>query len=416
MNNTKPRIWLLGSEFYVAEEILNIADIEEGDYEPYATESADLMSEYQGVVWKTPSPVKPNGERHKQLNTFLERDEGILVFFLNLYVGDNSVSTLSVVSNLWVNKIGQIQETILFNRKGLKYDITKEGQISPFREYLEIPPTQWFIALKQTDKIIPLALNADNQAIAFSLKEYPHTSFFLPPPKDSNHQDLLLKELIEAISSIRDFNEDVPNWVSNYKILKMNKLKSIIDESENKIQKISIKVKKVKTKFSHLEQIRNILLIGDGKALEKVVNQVLKEIGFNPIEGPVGKHDIIFSYEDKKFLAETKGSTSSTSEKNIKQLQAKKTEYEAQEKEKVKGTLIINPWRQYLPDERENKDRTIYPDALMSLVNIWEISMLTTMQLLEIYKLHLEKKLDKKKLAETWFNTVGPVKGYDLKK
>ena len=143
---------------------------------------------------------------------------------------------------------------------------------------------------------------------------------------------------------------------------------------------------------------------------------MLEEIGFNPIEGPIGKHDIVFNYKDKKLLAEIKGSTSSASESHIKQLHAKKTEYESKEKKKVKSILIINPWRQYEPDERENKDRTIYPDALLSLVKIWEISMLTTMQLLEIYNLYLKKKLNKAKLTDTLFNTIGPVIGYVLKK
>ena len=71
MKNTKPRIWLLGSEFGVEKEILKIAAIDGGGYEPYDAGSASLMTEYQGVVWKTPSPVRPNLERHEQLNTFL---------------------------------------------------------------------------------------------------------------------------------------------------------------------------------------------------------------------------------------------------------------------------------------------------------------------------------------------------------
>ena len=46
MNNTKPRIWLLGSEFVLEKEISKITTIEGGGYEPYHVCSSSLMTEY----------------------------------------------------------------------------------------------------------------------------------------------------------------------------------------------------------------------------------------------------------------------------------------------------------------------------------------------------------------------------------
>ena len=82
----------------------------------------------------------------------------------------------------------------------------------------------------------------------------------------------------------------------------------------------------------------------------------------------------------------------------------------------VKGVLIINPWRHLEPVQREMAGRVMFPDAMMPLADIWRFCLMTSVQLFVIYQLHLQGKLDRDKLAEEIYNTVGPLKGYVLGK
>ncbi len=58
----------------------------------------------------------------------------------------------------------------------------------------------------------------------------------------------------------------------------------------------------------------------------------------------------------------------------------------------------------------------MFPDAMMPLADIWRFCLMTSVQLFVIYQLHLQGKLDRDKLVEEIYNTVGPLKGYVLGK
>jgi len=158
---------------------------------------------------------------------------------------------------------------------------------------------------------------------------------------------------------------------------------------------------------------------GGGRKNVEVLNAVkfvLDKIGFNPVLGPIGQHDLTFSFDGQDLLGEIKGATKSASEGHVKQLHAKQTKYIEENRLDIKGVLIINAWRRFPPNERDNKERTIFPDDMMSLVNIYKFALIKSTQILEIYCRYLNKKLDKKKLATDIHTTVGPLAGYELKK
>ena len=288
--------------------------------------------------------------------------------------------------------------------------------MSPFREYLEHRPQQWFVSFQKQQWLVPLAVNAEGEAVAFSLADRRHQSYFLPAPVTGPHTRIFLENLLEAISRSSHVTEPAPSWTEIFQLPGIKDLKEKIEKMKSEVSTLEEKVSAYQSDLDRLTWIRNTLLSSDGKNLEEAVKVVLEAVGYHPVPGPKGQQDLTFEHKGTHFLAEVKGATSSASEDHIKQLQAKKTLYIEENKKDVKGVLIINAWRQYEPGQRENGGRVIFPAAIMPLVEIWNFSLITTTQLLEIYRRHLEGSLDRERLAKEIYDVVGPLKGYEMRK
>jgi len=262
-----------------------------------------------------------------------------------------------------------------------------------------------------------LALNAEDLAVAFSLRRYRNCTYFIPPLRDDlGHTKLFIENLLDAIKRSVDVDETPPSWTENYALPGMDKLSQELSRVNAGVEKLQLQASSIQEDLNRLKWIKNTLLFGDGKNLEKAVIEVLNEVGYDPNPGLIGQEDLTFHYGGKHFLAEVKGSTSSASEGHIKQLKAKQTRFEENTKLQVKGILIINPWRQYEPGLREKEGGAFFPDAMMPLVDIWKFCLMTSVQLFVIYQMHLQGKLDRDKLSEGIYKTVGPLKGYVLGK
>lgn len=407
----KPRIWI----FHVC-ELINIGDLERyadidfnSEYFTYHDNSAGLMSEYRAVIWRTPHVLKNDPKRSNQLIDYLNKKNGLFVFLYDKFKVDGNASSMSILSKLFSEEFDANISDTYNHTISKKFKITQDGNVSPFREYLEFEPQHSCLSFKAHDNLIPLAVNLDNEPIAFTFKSSKSHSYIIPSPINDDHLNLFFNNLTEAVSRLGTDYEEAPTWTKDYQLKGMKEYQTKIKEIRVNIETLNTKLSSMQNHLNKKVWLRDTLLSRDGEALEKAVEFVFKEIGFAPKPGPTGQEDITFSYAGINFLAEIKGATSSASEKHIKQLHAKLTIFHEREKVPSKGVLIINPWRQYPPSERENDSRMIFPDAIQSLVSIWEFCLITTIQLFEIYKLHLADTLDKEKLAKNMSNTVGPL-------
>lgn len=416
---TNPKIWLLN--FPQPAVIKNLSESVILDisptYAPYEDDSGRLLLEYDAVVWRTPAPMGDNFERTRQLHLFLKNGSKIFVFFLCSYKSSSdqiSTSTLGVVRELLRGQDSGFETAVKFNKKGSQFMLTSEGEISPFREFLEYEQQNWFLSVQERPSLVPLAVNAENEAVAFSLAKFPNHSFFLPMPMNVPHANIFVQNLLEAINRSTFKVDSVPTWTDKFSLPGIKEKTEEINNADFEISKIEKKIATHKYELDQLTWIRDTLLSGTGKNLENAIEKVLSEIGYNPIPGPTGQEDFTFEHDGKHFLLEVKGVTSSANEGHIKQLHAKQSQFINEHKIEIKGVLIINPWRQHEPSERQNKDRVIFPEPMMKLVKIYRSCLLTTLQLLAIYRLHLEGQFNRDKLSKEIENTVGLLKGYSL--
>lgn len=413
--NEKPRIWLLGFPFSPAyTEFGNNFDLDlSANYRTLTQGSGSLLLEYAAIVWNFTEPVQGESERDRQVEHFLKEGK-ILVYLLNEHrtvPGPNSV--LGPVWSLLQKEDSGVESAILLRNRGRQSSLPSHGLVSPFRGYLE-SPHEWRLAFARCEWLLPLALNASQEVVGFSLAKYPSNTFFLPPPHTLQHARLFVRSLVEAIRRTVVLSEPSPTWVEQFLLPGMIELNTEIESYGHDISAIEVKRQGARSRLDELTWVRNTLLSADGKNLEKAVQHVLEQIGYNPLVGPLGHHDLTFEYKAQHFLAEVKGATSSASEEHIRQLNAMRTRYIEEKKTDTKGVLIINPWRQFEPEKRESDGRVIFPSSMMTLVEIWKFCLITTIQLLQIYRLHLQGALNPEKLADEIHRTVGPLKGYDL--
>jgi len=414
-----PNVWLLNFGFTrLTENWLTAASWNHASYKPYEQSSAMIMMEYDAVVWRTQNVIGVDAERSRQLLSFLESESKLFVFLIDTHQNkgaDLNQSNLGVIVPLLHNQDTSFPKAIKYQKQGRNFILTPQGQISAFREYLEYRSNRWFLSVERRDWVEALAVNAEEEAIAFSLSKYRNRVFFLPAPVSEPHAGIFLNNLLEAISRTADIDETPPTWTNKFKLPGMEQYQRNIDEKKLELSNLEKQVEQNQLGLRQLSSVRDTLLSGDGPRLEKAVIEVLIAIGYQPVSGPKGQEDVTFQHQGKHFLAEVKGATSSASEGHIKQLNAKQTTFVLDNKLPVKGVLIINPWRQHEPSQRETEGRVIFPDAIKPLVEIWKFCLMTSVQLFVIYQLHLKGKLDPAKLSEAIHSTVGPLKGYELK-
>lgn len=417
MIKNKPLIWiynLIPPNDIIPDLIESMEFNTSSDYYTYNKDSAGIMSEYDAVAWRSNNIMPEDINRSEQLISFLEKKSGIFIFLFDKFKIKGANSTLSIIETLLIKEFNKCLTDIIKEKIGKKFLITSAGSISPFREYLEYKPQKSYLSFDNFTNLTPLAVNVDKEPIAFSLKKREFYFYFLPSPVNVGHQKIFYQNLFEAISRIGDISEVVPSWTAKYNLPEIKKEQKKLDQLQVKISSLQDEISIHQKKLNQLIWLRDTLLARDGKNLEKAIDYVLKSIGINSIPGPACQEDITFNFKDKYFLAEIKGSTSSASEAHIKQLHAKLTMFQEREKIETKGVLIINPWRQYPPNDRENKERKIYPDPIMSLVKIWRFSLVTTLQIFEVYKLHLQEKLNLDKFINDLYHTIGPLENYKL--
>ena len=232
--------------------------------------------------------------------------------------------------------------------------------------------------------IQPLALDDEQNTVAFSIKPY-IGQVFIVPPKKGNELVELIEYAIPMIGKSQGDLNDIPEWVYNYTIPGLEEIGKKIIITEDKIEKLGKQKEAHKKEQKKLEKIRNVLLFGKHDILHETVFSVLNEMELTPKMGPKDGFDIEFSCNKNEFVCEVKGRDKSIKKKDIRQLADWKDQTESEKEVKIKGLLIANPWRELSLEERDTKDKPNFPESFNKLVELKELCLVTTAQIFAIY-------------------------------
>lgn len=378
--------------------------------------SADTLTEYDAVILDYKQPMNYISDRIEQILSFLNQENKLFIFILNKHVeNQNNLSNTMIIGEI-INRLGGIANEFIYTTpSGSNFEVTKEAKKILFYRYLNIKSKSWKISFrsKKYNFIIPLATNTDGNYVSFSLKNEQikaHNAFL---PWLSEGEKTFWSTVTRFLIENKQDYQDVGAWVSNYTFKNLKELNEKIEEKEKNISELKEVKSTLENQKKKYERIRNVLLYHDGDSLKEVCKEVLNDLGINARDGKQGREDLVFIYNDEHYLIEVKGCEKSANKGHIKQVDSHKTEYKHDKEEDVKGILLINAWRKLPLEERDTNDKHIFPNEIMKLVKLSNITLIKTQQLFVAFCEKLEGKFELNSFVENLKNTNGIMKGYD---
>ena len=220
-----------------------------------------------------------------------------------------------------------------------------------------------------------------------------------------NSLNLLLED---TKRSIGDFG--LPSWCNNYTLptpAHEFELRGDIQNIEKEINSIKDKINKHKDLIWKSEQ-RKILFAGSGKEMEDQVKDILEEMGYTFMGGLQDGEGLIFKYNDRIAVVETKGVSGGALEKHAIQLEKAIIEYYSSHEIMPKGVLVVNVYKDTPLDDRNVAP---FPSNLISYSEKRDHCLITGLQLLGLY-IDCKDNPDKKaQVIASIFSTSG-VFGY----
>ena len=351
--------------------------------------------------------------------------EDLLIQGKNIYVIVNQNDQYYYINN---NKrydfdiLGYLPEKIDYEvLKGNEFNIEKIEpyysffttlkEFFSYRNVLQCNSIKKIMTIKNTEKCIGGISDYENGSIIFIPSfEEPSLANQISKAinKGENKQDNADIILLHAIQNLENklseyFEEILPEWTNDFIIFNEDELKMEISNTESEITSLQQKLEN-QTQSLHSVQEYKYLLTTSGKSLEKIVNRVLKEIGFELFKTEENRSDLIAKYKDIDIVAEIKGLTKSAGEKNSAQLEKWASEFMEKNGKEPKSILIVNGYYELPLSERKE---VIFPNQMLNYAKKKEQCLLSTYQLLRLFVDVKEHPENRDNLIMELLETVG---------
>ena len=175
-----------------------------------------------------------------------------------------------------------------------------------------------------------------------------------------------------------------PVWTETLPMPVIPGLQSMIDEEIEIIKNSESKIVEYQNKIEALEKYKKLVYSG-GSELEQIFAQCLEELGGKVTPAMYSDEEFVFEYKGQKYLVECKGVGKSISRANVNQLLGYITKYEEDEGHAGKGILLGNAWKELPINERDNNERVIFPDNVISAAERNEIALISSIDFFDIF-------------------------------
>lgn len=227
------------------------------------------------------------------------------------------------------------------------------------------------------------------------------------------------KEILEAFlekTKIIDTSneEEEPEWFNDIKILDDLSIENEVSQIEEEITKLQNRKGKKLIKLEENKEIKSILYQTD-KKLQKIAIKMLDEmleyedkefIDEMEEDYRICKGENIFLIETKGLLRNIKGTDISKTDNHVQRYIDKlEEEGKDQDKEKVKGIFIVANQRNKKIEEREK-----LPTRQIELAEDYNILIIRTEQLLKLYEDFINKNIKTQEIIELFKTQIGEFK------
>jgi pSer/pThr/pTyr-binding forkhead associated (FHA) protein len=203
----------------------------------------------------------------------------------------------------------------------------------------------------------------------------------------------------------------VPDWCSKYFASELNLLVKDLDNLNEQVRNAQNKIKEVENRLAATKSLRNTLLTSTGEDLVEACGKVLARLGWRVKIVEDDKQELRLESDDKVSICRIIWTPGLPERTHLGQLSIAQTRFWCEQGAEPKGILIAAQAEDKPPPKITDSD---YSGELADYASKKNVLMLTTLQLLAMYKEIALNEGSAEALRSSIHTSSGWLKGYSL--
>lgn len=228
----------------------------------------------------------------------------------------------------------------------------------------------------------------------------------------NNNHETETPEAKDLIKKMEEMTKaPASEWCAEYSFSDLDDLRREKAALADSIKQAQTKISSIDNKISQLDGIKNALLSSDGEDLMNASAVVFKRLGWGADNNVGTSSELLLSSERPEAIVRVLRTNSQPKSSDIAQLAQSVITFWGEHEVEPKGVLVSCTWANRPPSERNEPD---YTDALSEFAQKKNLALMTTMQLLCIYRDLEMGKANSEEIRKRILETNGKLLGYAL--
>jgi hypothetical protein len=203
-----------------------------------------------------------------------------------------------------------------------------------------------------------------------------------------------------------------PDWCANFTFPDLDDLRGERENLAETIRQTQTKITTIDNKIAMLDGLKNALLAADGDDLKSACGRVFKRLGWNPMQSDSEMKELILvGKENAEVIARVVKSPAGAPRPDIAQLAQSVLTFWGETEIEPKGIMIACTFANLPPKERTEPD---YTDSMVEFAQKKSLCLMTTMQMLCIYRDLELGKMEAEDIKERILGTSGRLSGFEF--
>jgi hypothetical protein len=217
----------------------------------------------------------------------------------------------------------------------------------------------------------------------------------------------------ELIKKMEEMTKTAPStWCEEFSFPFIDLLKNEHSQMAEQIRQMQARLSAVEARINAVETLKTILLTGENVALMSGTQEVLSRLGWQVQQSRTNINELWLSRGDQvEVIARVVYSTGGANRTEIAQLAESVIAFWDEYETEPKGILIAQTWSSKHPSERSEPD---FSPALQEFASKKHLSLMSTMQLLSMYKDIELNTMPVDEMRKRMIDTSGRLLGFPL--
>lgn len=217
----------------------------------------------------------------------------------------------------------------------------------------------------------------------------------------------------ELIKKMEEMTKTAPStWCEQFSFPFIDLLKNEHNQMAEQIKQMQARLSSVEARISAVETLKLILLTGENVALMSSTQDVLSRLGWQVQQSRTNINELWLSRGDQvEAIARVVHSTGGANRTEVAQLAESVIAFWDEYETEPKGILIAQTWSSKHPSERSEPD---FSPALQEFASKKHLSLMSTMQLLSMYKDIELNTMPVDEMRKRMIDTSGRLLGFPL--